>query len=305
MTLLLHYILFTLMSTGIDQINREHPFTTFNISDSILIEAHASLDHVGLIDAYTARIFTPVCEGKKCYAVELDFHWDPIGRFLYSDSIPGKGLTKLDHIPFTKADYQKLNSILRNPYSLLAGYTTEELVKDTRGSSIDGRTGATALALRNSIVEGAVYSCHTLWHIANGPVRDSLQKLTLSMLSLELVQKLVDLSDQEISYFLIRNFTDRDFSSYLPEVLQSMKESEGYYAKNAIELMPAVSICSIPSQEFFAEFYPRMDYFARVALLEKLNAEDLTEDLKLTLSQDNDERNTYKAELISKLISPQ
>ncbi len=234
----------------------------------------------------------------------MDFHWDLIGRYLNFDSIPGKGLTKLDHIPFTPSDYKKLDVVLRNPNSILAGYKAEGLVKDTRGSSIDGSTGATTEALRNSIVEGAVYSCFTLWHIAQGPVKDSLRSLTLSMLSGELVQKLVDLSDEEINYFLIRNFTASNFSTYLPELLQTIKEGQGYYTKNAIEYIPDETLCSPLSQEFFAEYYPLLDYFAQIALLESLNAGDLTEELQITLSQDKEERSSYKGELISELLFP-
>lgn len=305
MTLLLYHILFTLLSTGRDQAPGEEAQTAFFISDSIRIGAQASFDSKGLIDAYEARIFTPICEGKKCYAVEMDFHWDLIGRYQYFDSIPGKGLTKLDHIPFTPSDYKKLDAVLRNPNSILSAYKAEDLVKDTRGSSIDGSTGATAEDLRNSIVEGAVYSCFTLWHIAQGSVKDSLQSLTLSMLSRELVQKLVGLSDEEINYFLIRNFTAMDFSTYLPELLQTIEEGQGYYAKNAIEYIPDETLCSPLSQEFFAEYYPQLDYFARIALLESLNAGDLTEKLKITLSEDKEKRNSYKGELISELLYPQ
>ena len=109
-------------------------------------------------------------------------------------------------------------------------------------------------------------------------------------------------SDPEISYFLIENFTDEDFNTYLPEVLQSIRDGKDYYPKNAIEHIPDDLLCGSLSQDFFAVFYPRLDYFAKVALLESLNPIDLNEALKYTISKDIQDRDSYKSELISGLL---
>jgi len=243
-----------------------------------------------------------VCEGKKCYVVEIEFYWDLLGRYHHFDTLPGKGLTKLDHIPFTQSDYSRLDTLLRNPNSLLASYAREELVKKNRSSTIDGYTGATALELKKSIVDGAVYSCFALWHIVHGPVVDTLREVSISMFTKALVQKMMSRSDPEINYFLIENFTDEDFNSYLPEVLKSIRDGKGYYPKNAIEHIPDDLLCGSLSQAFFAAFYPRLDYFAKVALLESLNPKDLSEALKNTISKDVQDRDSYKSELISALL---
>ncbi len=57
-----------------------------------------------------------------------------IGRFHHFDTIPGKRLTKLDHIPFTAEDYRKLAEALdeRDSYrndlikTLLPDYSTKK-----------------------------------------------------------------------------------------------------------------------------------------------------------------------------------
>lgn len=279
----------------------EEPITCIPLSDSLGFEVYASYDSLGSLDLYGARVNTPICEGGKCYAVEIDLYWDVSGRFFRFDTIPGRILTKLDHLPFSASDYQRLKAILKDPNSPLGAYTKEQLVKNTRTSNLDGFTGATVSEVKAAVIEGAVYSCFTLWHIANGPVRDSLQKNTLGSLNKRLVQKLVKQKDPHIYYFLIQYMTEADFGLYLPEVLEAMKNGEGYFAKNAIELLPAELLCEKECQEFFAAHYQNLDYFAQVALLEKINPSCVNDSLKIVLLRDNGHRNSYKNELINSL----
>lgn len=279
----------------------EDPITYISISDSLGFEVNAYLDSLGLVDQYGARVYTPICEGGKCYAVEIDLYWDLSGRFHHYDTVPGKKLTKLDHIPFSDSDYLKLKNILNNPNSPLASYSKEQLVRDNRISTVDGFTGATVSEVKEAVIEGAVYSCHTLWHIANGPVSDSLQKVTTGMFSKELVEKMIGLNDPHMSYFLIHNFSDNDFTLYLPEVLEAIKQGEAYFAKNAIEQLPAELLCEDICQIFFAHNYPQMDYFEQLALLEKLQPHCVNKALYEVLLLDSEERSSYKNELIKKL----
>lgn len=303
MKLVLWHILICLFSFGSHQGGCEEWPANFTVADFINIPIKGYYDSLGLIDLYGARVYTPVCEGKKCYSIEIDLYWDVLGRYHHFDTVPGKGLSKLDHIPLTSSDYCRLDTVLRDPQSILSSYSMEELVENTRSSGIDGITGATLEVLKRGIVDGAVYSCYTLWHIAHGPVVDSLKKATKGMLSQELVQKMVELDDQDIFYYLIHSFSDQEFKSYLPEVLITIREGEGYYSKNAIESIPDEILADSLSQAFFAEFYPELDYFAQVALLESLNSQNLSEALKSVISNEEEERDSYKYELVKKLVS--
>lgn len=280
----------------------EQAACSFIVADTIETTIYLKFDSLGIPDSYNTRIFTPVCETERCYAIEIDFYWDLIGRFLGYDTIPGQGLTKLDHIPFTEADYNKLDAILANSNSPLASYSKEELVKNTRGSELDGFTGATIREIKETVINGAVYSCYTLWHIANGTVIDSLQKTTSWMFTKGLVRKLVDQHSQEINYFLLDNFSEEDFMTYLPEVLESIQQGQGYYAKNAIEKLSGGVFRERLVQDFFAETFGTLSYFAQVALLKKMQSIPLTASLKSTLQGQVTERDSYKNELIKTLL---
>ena len=278
------------------------PISSFIIADTVQTVVYPIFDSLNLLDKYSALINTPVCEVDKCYAIEVVFYWDQIGRFLHYDTIVGQGLTKLDHVPFTTVDYIKLDDILGNQNSILASYTKENLVKNTRDSELDGFTGATVQEIKQSVINGAVYSCYSLWHIANGSVVDSLKKVTTSLFSKELVKKMMISNDPEVNYFMINNFSVENYVTFLPEVLMMIKNGEGYFAKNAIELMPEKTLNSEKALDFFAIHFEQLNYYSQVAFLTKVNKNSIGSELKQTLQENVDDRNSYKNELIQELI---
>ena len=147
------------------------------------------------------------------------------------DTLFGKGLTKLDHIPFTTEDYQKLELLLKDPKSPIGAYRKEELIRDTRKSELDGFTGATIKEINDIVVGGGVYSCYTLWHLANRKFTDSISKMTMSSLDKKLMKKLVNQKDRAIDYFMINNLHPTDFLNYRDEVLE-MIVSQGIFCQS-------------------------------------------------------------------------
>ena len=270
--------------------------------DEPFYEIELLYDSLGIPENYKAYINTPICEADKCYWVQIEFYWDLIGRFQQFDTIPGEGLTKLDHIPFTQADYEKLDRLLQNPDSPIGSYEKEDLVKDTRDSEIDGFTGATIREIKEIVIEGGVYSCYTLWHIAHGTIVDSLQQQTTQVFDQPLIEKLVGLKDQAVNYYLLNHFSTQDFSDYLPQFLNTLENSQGYYVKNALEKMPAEVVSDSLTQLFFARKFEAFNYFAQVALLKKLQPDKLTNTLKETLEKALDERSSSRNDSIIKLL---
>ncbi len=285
--------------------NEKEPFDNssfIQLSDSTEFDISPVFDSLDMLKGYQSYLFTPICEEDKCYAVEIDFYWDQIGRFVRYDTIPGQPLTKLDHDPFLASDYAKLMAILRNRNSVLRNYKKEELVQDTRTSEVDGTTGATIQEVKDNVIEGAVYSCYTLWHIAHGTAVDRIQKSTLNKLSKPLVQQMISQRDQEINYFLISHFTAEEFEEYLPEVLKTIEYGEGYYPKNAIEFMPENVVSDSLVQDFFVKNFNQFNYFSQLALLKKLSPETLSKELALVIKNELDDRKSTKNVLIMELL---
>lgn len=300
---LFFYACISLLVLGSSGLASESAIESSGDVDTVTAVIDTLWDQSGLLEGYMAKINSPVCEADKCYAIEIIFHWDPIGRFVNYDTIPGQGLTKLDHIPFTQADYQKLQNILRNDKSVLASYQKEQLVKDTRISDIDGFTGATIQEIKDNVIEGAVYSCYTLWHLAHGPIPHMLQQRTCTLFNEKLVKKLVAMQDQQVNYFLINNFSEKDFSDYLPLVLQTIAEGTGYFPKNAIEKIPETTLMNDVSQEFFTSEFTELNYFTQVALLKKIGQHTVNERLLYCFEQSLDARDSYRNELIKEILN--
>ncbi len=286
-----------------DQPRDQGGVTSFLTADSISTSVDALYDSAGLLDGYKARIFTPICEIDKCYEVTIEFYWDVIGRFLRFDTLTGLPLTKLDHIPFEAMDYTKLAEILEDPNSPLARYEKDELVRDTRLSEIDGVTGATIREIKQSVIEGAVYSCHTLWHIAHGSVKDSLKLATSRDWNPELVTKLTGAHDQAVNYFLIASLTEDQWKLSLHQMLGTIPDSRGYYAKNALDKMPRSLFADSNVQDFFSRHFGELNYYAQVALLKKLDAPLMSSRLDSALSQSLTERGSYRNDLIRQLVA--
>src|SRR5690606_34732908 len=119
------------------------------------------------------NIFTPVCLTGECKPVYINFYWDLLGNYTHYDMPEGEILTKMDHDEFSEDDYTKLQDILINSSSLLKDVEMEDLIStgtEHLADSVDAKTGATLKSIKKEIIEGAVYTCYTLWHIAYGSV---------------------------------------------------------------------------------------------------------------------------------------
>jgi hypothetical protein len=305
--LILILILMILSSSWSKPVQKENVAFHFLTDDSVAAVVYEVLDSDSNLEMYKARITTPVCENKVCYEVELFFYWDLVGNFAKYELVPGKPLTKLEHKPFSDADYKKLYEILSNKYPAFINLKKDELITKVKTKGIDGFTGATVAAIQGQIVPGAAYSCYTLWHIANGTVTDSIKKHTKNKLNDNIVNKLVSMNNNDANYFLINSLNEAEFQTYLPEVLNLIKNNEGYnegyFAKNAIEKIPQGLFSSPEVQNFFSGNFENLGYFAQVSLLKKLQGKKISDDLAKALIKNLDNPNySFQDELIVKLI---
>lgn len=114
---------------------------------------------------YFSPIFTPVCLDGTCYPIKINLFWNLTGQYKKYSLDKDEILTKIEHLPFSDFDYGLLHRVIANPNSALANFTIYELT-DTNAPKVDGVTGATRPELQGSFVPDALYTSHTLWHLA-------------------------------------------------------------------------------------------------------------------------------------------
>ncbi len=206
-----------------------------NASDLIQVNA-------GVETFYFREIFTAVCASEKCYPVRITFYWNLIGDFVGYELPPGEKLTKVDHQPFTQDEYEKLNKALKDAHSKLRYYSIDNLVNDgNKEGEVDGISGATNREILDIVVEGAVYTFHTLWNLANGPVKKKIKSISSANLPREVLFQLLNYKHSDYKIFAIkaiqeRGFEDDDFYHTLFHYFVKEEEALANFAINSIPL---------------------------------------------------------------------
>ncbi len=165
---------------------------------------HQEQDEAGLPTGYALAVDSVICKKKTCEILKGRMLWDEIGRYRRYALPPGKNLTKKDHTPFTTDEYAHLDRLLRNPNSLLRDYAYEKLTAPESWDDVDAITGATAKEIQTEVVDGAGYTCYTLWHWANGDAASEIRKLTAASLNAALACRFLDSGDGEAVLFALR-----------------------------------------------------------------------------------------------------
>ncbi len=164
---------------------------------------------------YESDIKTAVCDDEICELMYVKLYWDLVGKYIGYDTVAAHQLTKFDHEPFSQMDYEKLHQLLRNEGSILKFKDKDELIdKDKAKASdvVDGTTGATALEIKEEVVEGALYSSYTLWHLAyNGSLKNMLNEHTKKVYSPKLKLSFLNSERSGYRYFAVRDFTEKDY----------------------------------------------------------------------------------------------
>lgn len=143
---------------------------------------------------YSRKIITGVCIKGECRMVDIELFWNITGRYLGFRLPPGEFLSKTEHVKFEPKEYDRLHVLLNDHQSALANYRLDELVpeKDTAKQKVDALSTATIAAVLDYIVEGAVYTTYTLWHIIYGPTKREIERLTSEKMDSRLALKIFE-----------------------------------------------------------------------------------------------------------------
>ncbi len=254
-----------------EQINKTFELIEFNDTignDSLFVLRNED----GLPHSYARNILTGVCIDGTCRLLNISLYWTVTGRYLGFRLPEGEFLSKTEHEPFQPKDYQQLHQLLADPFSRLANYQIEELVPKTDEEEVDGVTSATITRIKDFVVENAVYTTYTLWHIVHGLTQQQVENYTQQHLSTELLLKILSSSDQYDVQWGLKNITDQtDWTPDLLDQLFSLVTSNNLTtAKQAIDAIPVDYLEEEASQLRLFSYFDQTTHFSRLRILNKL-----------------------------------
>jgi len=155
-------------------------------------------DKDGFPYQYKMPLMVDVCLDGLCKMLRVTLYWDAIGNYSHLEYPPGFPLTKNEHDKFTPKEYERLDAILKNSYSILGTHPLSYFIGSKKGMAIDGVdavTAATPIAVKDSVVSGAAYTSWALWHWANGVVVKKLVAQTDTLATTEYIIKCLNSKD--------------------------------------------------------------------------------------------------------------
>ena len=219
---------------------------------------------------YYSRLQTTVCEDTVCQLLDINVYWDLAGNYIRFDTVPGTPLTKYDHKPFTDQDYKKLQKTLADENSVLGDKIKDELLstKEKRYSEkIDGLTAATAKEIKSVVVDGALYSTYTLWHLLHGNIKQQIQKYTLANYNSAIEKQLLRSDNPRTVVLGLKNMNKEDYVERFDQILKLMRSGNPfvnfYIAKN----LPKIVFDSEENRDSLKEIWGRLDQNTRSILL--------------------------------------
>ncbi len=181
---------------------------------------------VGFPIMYQSKLNTPVCNDTLCQIVDCSLFWDLTGKYQGFSSLTNKPLTKFDHVEFTEQDYSKLHQLMMDDNSVLQRKHKDELVdkKVKRESQkYDAVTSATALEIKNAVVEGALYTSYTLFHLANGEAKQNISKHTLQKLNPSLLRAMLESDIPSYHLFALKQIKSSELINYREEWVRILR----------------------------------------------------------------------------------
>ena len=207
--------------------------------DSVFLNPVFLTSSVDECYVYETILRTPVCNDTLCQVVQIKIYWDLIGDYISFDTLAGYPLTKNDHLPFSPDDYNKLQATLKDGNSILGRKSEGELLDNTRqrySQKIDAVTGATDLQIKNAVVDGALYSTYTLWHLVNGDIRQVLSSCTIENYNSKMEEQLLFSDNTKSIIFALKQFEDKDYINRFQDIIRIMEKGyplvNFYIAKN-------------------------------------------------------------------------
>lgn len=284
---------------------------TVTINDTTEYTLQLALDEAGQPLYYFSNLFTPVCLTGECKPVYINFYWDLLGNYTRFDFPKGAVLTRMDHKPFKPEDYEKLQDILANTHSLLKDVSMEDLVgkgTENLADSVDAKAGATLKTVKNEVIDGAVYTCYTLWHIAHGKVVTEMQRITETFKTDALLHRFLTDNNHHYQYWAMERVMNAEgnvAADFQSDIQQIIRGENIFTARFALQKVNPVFFADNARQQWLWETYQSAGYPLQLVILKKMATLPLTNVMAEQIAQQVGKANQEQGSLLLKSLAAQ
>ncbi len=281
------------------------------INDTTEYSLQLALDEGGQPLYYFSNLFTPVCLTGECKPVYINFYWDLLGNYTRFDFPKGAVLTRMDHKPFKPEDYEKLQDILANTHSLLKDVSMEDLVgkgTENLADSVDAKAGATLKTVKNEVIDGAVYTCYTLWHIAHGKVVTVMQRITETFKNEALLHRFLTDNNHHYQYWAMERVMNTEgivAADFQSDIQQIIRSKNIFTARFALQKVNAAFFNDNARQQWLWETYQSAGYPLQLVILKKMATLLLTNTMTEQAAQQIGKSNQEQGNLLLKALAVQ
>lgn len=266
--------LLTVNKGNAQQVNSPVDETAFVmlINDSLEVTVQAELNSHKLPTSYASLVETPVCEDSLCHLVQIKLYWDLLGNFLKYEVPEDRPLTKFDHDEFTPKDHEKLYEILSNTESPLRDYRKNDLIDhsiELKSEVADAVSGATNATIKDDVIEGALYSTYTLWHIVNGNIAKEIRKRTEASVSPTLLNMMLHSESHHEQFYALTRLDSNNLSNS-EVLLELILQGKAYVPLFAVQKLPAASWNSADYQIKLFSALSQMSFELQNEIINKL-----------------------------------
>jgi hypothetical protein len=251
----------------------------------------AYIDEQGFPSGYSMELINEVCLDGVCKLVEVTMYWDAIGFYQNLEYPEGKPLTKVEHEPFVPADYEKLDSILKDRDSILddheLGFLASEKddkspegEEDDEYQDVDGVSKATPGAVKEAVVKDAAWTTWVLWKYANTELVTIMQEMTKSRISPKFLQHLLDSKNWQKIEFVLNHLLEQKpvAPQYIDKVAEVMPTAGIDHIELAIEYLQQASPDKSVCYQKLIGALGKLDEYGAAMVIELLQSDDQLED---------------------------
>ena len=249
------------------------------------------VDDQSLPKFYYQDIFTPVCEDNSCKPVYITLMWDLLGNYLDYKVDPKLPLTKIDHLPFSDEEYEKLHLVLADDHSILSSYTKKNIAELYASSKfnniddVDAVSGATPQYIKDQTIEGALYTCHTLWNLCRGKISEQLLNHTENhLLNDDLMHQMILSGDLKLIEFSFQHLSSFGDPRYHAEIIQVIQCSDQITASQIVRYLPKKLVGESEFNLQLWDLFDRVQFLSQRQILDQFtHCEKLSDKLLLDL----------------------